>query len=237
MSGVVALGLGAVQFVPGVDVVVDGLLVVGVVGLGAAAIITAHSHAQTDLKSSAPAQPCADCGDGPDCFDPPEDATPQERAEFSRQLKGQQNGINKMTPQQVIDNINKYAAGGRSAYPGEAAARQAFRDKMANQYYDKALNKYLNDPATAANADQLAQQDTTSYMQGKAALHNPDLVASGNANPTDLGDARINSSLGSQWRSTAQGSRLSRAQQLKAYAEKAKAEGKTNMDVELKECP
>lgn len=207
-----------------------------VIVVGGIALYHAHEQAQDQLNDSPQAKPCADCGDGPDCFQPPENASPEEQAEFSRQLRAQQDGINKMTPQEVIDNINKYQQGGRDAYPGESAARKALRTKAANAEYDKALNKYLNDPATAGDADQLAQQDADAYMKGKSALHNPDLVAGGDATPSDIGNSRINSSLGSQWRNTANGSKLSRAEQLKAAAEKAKAQGKTKMDVDLEEC-
>ena len=62
------------------------------------------------------------------------------------------------------------------------------------------------------------------------------MVAGGEPTATDLGDAGVNSSLGSQWAKTRSGSKLSRAQQLRKAAEKAKQAGKSQMDVDLKEC-
>lgn len=46
-----------------------------------------------------------------------------------------------------------------------------------------------------------AEDQASKWIKGQAALHNPDQIAGGN--PTDItgmGDTRINSSLGSQWK-------------------------------------
>ncbi len=236
MSGAVAAGLAGVQFIPGLDVIVDVGLVVAAVGLGAYALSKAYSNSQSQLKDSPQVEACADCGDGPDCFEPPDRNDPKKLAEFRRQLKGQQDGINKLSPDEVIKNIDSYAKNGRAAYPGEAASRRAFRSTQWNKAYNKALDQYSEDPNTAADADNLAGQAADNALSGKAALHNPDMVAGGNPAATDLGDAGVNSSMGSQWAKTRSGSTLSRAQQLRKAAEKAKKAGKTKMDVNLNEC-
>ena len=235
MSGA-AVAIAGAQFIPGVDVIVDVGLAVAAVGLGAAVLWEAHKKSQSQLKDSPQVEACADCGDGPDCFEPPDRNDPEKLAEFRRQLKGQQDGINKLTPDQVMNNIDRYAKDGRGAYPGEAADRRMFRGTQWNKAYNKALDGYSQDPNTAAEADTLAGQAADNALSGKAALHNPDMVAGGNPAATDLGDAGANSSLGSQWAKTRSGSKLSRAQQLRKAAEKAKQAGKTKMDVNLNEC-
>lgn len=49
-------------------------------------------------------------------------------------------GINKMSPQDVIDGIDKYSAGGRKAYSTEAADRRAFRNQAWNDAFDSAFD-------------------------------------------------------------------------------------------------
>ena len=237
MSGAAAAAaLAGVQFIPGIDVIVDAALVLSVVGLGAIALSQAYKNSQSQLKDSPQVEACADCGDGPDCFEPPDRNDPKKLAEFRRQMKGQQDGINKLSPDQVMNNIDHYAEEGRGGYPGEAADRRAFRQTQWDEAYKKAVNRYSQDPNTAVKADDLARQAADDTLSGKAALHNPDMVAGGKPTATDLGDAGANSSLGSQWGKTRSGSKLSRAQQLRKAAEKAKQAGKSKMDVNLNEC-
>lgn len=192
------------------------------------AISHANDKADAQLKDADTAQPCHDCGDGPDCFEPPDRSDPDSLAEFRRQLKGQQDGINQMSPQEVIDGIDKYAAQGRSGYPGESAMRKAFRQQAWNDEYDRVLEETGDKAAATKQADEA--------LRGTAALHNPDLVAGGGPQPTDIGGASENSSMGSQWAKKGPSSQMTRAQQLRKAAEKAKAEGKQKMDVTLDEC-
>ena len=236
MSGAAAAALAGVQLIPGLDAIVDVGLAVAAVGLSAVALTQAYNTSHAQLRDSAQTQACADCGDGPDCFEPPDRDDPKKLAEFRRQLKGQQDGINQMSPDQVMDGVDRYAEDGRGAYPGEAADRRAFRETRWNESYLDALDQYRQGPATAANARNMATKAADAALSGKAALHNPDMVAGGKPIATDLGDAGINSSLGSQWAKSRSGSKLSRAQQLRKVAEKAKQAGKAKMDVNLNEC-
>lgn len=51
-----------------------------------------------------------------------------------------------------------------------------------------------------------ASNRADSYLKGKAVLHNPDSVAGGKYNNiSGLGNSRVNSSIGSQWRSRVEG--------------------------------
>jgi hypothetical protein len=76
------------------------------------------------------------------------------------------------------------------------------------------------------------RQVVANELQGLAAIHRLDIIAGGN--PSDisgLGDKRINSSLGSQWRN-------GRAQQLETKARnmQSKGQGDQKMNVKLKKC-
>lgn len=209
-------------------IVIGGLIGLGATVLAAKAVDNANDKAGAHLRDKAAATPCSDCGDGPDCFEPPDRSDAASRAEFQRQLKAQQDGINQMSPQEVIDGIDKYAAEGRGGYPGEAAMRKAFRQEIWNDAYKRAL--------TNTGDEAFAEQQANEALRGQAALHNPDLIAGGGPWPTDIGGASANSSLGSQWAKKGPGSKLTRAQQLRQEAEKAKAQGKQKMDVTLEEC-
>lgn len=60
--------------------------------------------------------------------------------------------------------------------------------------------------------------------------------AGGRPQPTALGDARINSSLGSQWAKKGPNSQQTQSEQLQKAAERAKAQGKDTVNVTLEEC-
>jgi hypothetical protein len=223
-----AAALTAVQFIPGVDVIVDAVLIVGAIGLGAYVLAQAYNQSQAQLKEAPQAQACSDCGDGPDCFEPPDRSDQGSTDEFRRQLKGQEDGINKMSPREVADNIDKFETDGREGYPTEAADRKAFRQGAWNDVFERALDE--------TGDETIAEQQANAALKGKAALHNPDLAAGGRPQPTDLGGLSENSSIGSQWAKVRSGSKLTRSQQLRKAAEKAMAQGKEKMDVKLKEC-
>ena len=132
--------------------ILGGTAVVGA-AVAAASIYNAHSKAQANLKPADTAQPCHDCGDRPDCFTPPDRKDPEKLKEFRRQLKGQQDGINKMSPQDVIDGIKKYKAGGREAFPGEEGMRRTFRDQAKKA----ALRAARRNGLSKAEAEQAAR--------------------------------------------------------------------------------
>ncbi|HJF32437.1 MAG TPA: polymorphic toxin type 15 domain-containing protein [Sporosarcina psychrophila] len=111
--------------------------------------------------------------------------------EFTRQLKDQEKGMNELKVDEYLKNRERYIAEGR-AIEGNAA------QKMARQ-------EALKDKITELRKQGLARADATKqaseWMGTKAALHNPDQIAGGRANIIGgLGDKRVNSSIGSQWK-------------------------------------
>ncbi len=111
--------------------------------------------------------------------------------EFARQLKDQEKGMNELTVDEYLKNRDRYIAEGR-AIEGNAA------QKMARQ-------EALKDKITELRKQGLSRADATKqaseWLETKAALHNPDQIAGGRADIIGgLGDKRVNSSIGSQWK-------------------------------------
>lgn len=166
------------------------------------------------------AEPCKNCAEIK-CFNPPEGSTPEEIEEFKRQLKEQQDGINRIPPDQLLSNMDRYAQLGRPA--GDAAARRQVRTEWLQR-----RTRELTGPNTSESAARaLAMQE----MRTLDALHAPDLAAGGDGTFADrgLGPSSTNRSIGPQWDDARRG-------QLKEHAQKAKEQGKKN-NVKLEMCP
>ncbi len=111
--------------------------------------------------------------------------------EFARQLKDQEKGMSELTVDEYLKNRERYIAEGR-AIEGNAA------QKMARQ-------EALKDKIAELRKQGLSRADATKqaseWLETKAALHNPDQIAGGRADIIGgLGDKRVNSSIGSQWK-------------------------------------
>lgn len=117
---------------------------------------------------------------------PKHDAT-----EFERQLKGQEKGLNSLFVYEFLQNRDRYIKEGRAS-EGNAAQKVA-REKA---YLDKVDELRENDLSRKE-----AEKQASEWIKGQAALHNPDQIAGGNPlDITGIGDTRINSSIGSQWK-------------------------------------
>ena len=114
--------------------------------------------------------------------------------EFARQLKDQEKGMNELTELTVdeyLKNSERYIAQGR-AIEGNAA-QQAAREEA----YVQKVNELQREGLTLSNAKKNAKE----WLDTQAALHNPDQIAGGKVEIIGgMGDKRINSSIGSQWR-------------------------------------
>ncbi|HEM3615409.1 TPA: hypothetical protein U1C23_002305, partial [Streptococcus suis] len=113
--------------------------------------------------------------------------------EFSRQLKNQQDGMNKLTVEDYIKNRGDYLANGRSSAGN--AAQQAARD---NAYNNKVVELLSNG---AVDSLEEAERQAKNWLSTQNALHDPDQIAGGFAkNVTGVGDANINKAIGSKWK-------------------------------------
>ncbi|EUJ43737.1 polymorphic toxin type 15 domain-containing protein [Listeria rocourtiae] len=117
--------------------------------------------------------------------------TNHDAEEFVRQLKDQEHGMNELTVEEYLANRERYIEDGR-ALEGNAA-QQVAREQAYIEKYDE-----LRDAGYSAKE---AKQQTNEWLDTQAALHNPDQIAGGKADIIGgMGDRRINSSIGSQWR-------------------------------------
>lgn len=117
--------------------------------------------------------------------------TKHDSEEFTRQLKQQEEGMNSLTVEEYMKNRARYISEGRSK-EGDAL-QKAVRQ---NAYAEKVIE--LREKGYSAIK---AEEEAKKWMNTKAALHGPDQVAGGNPEKIDgIGDAAINSSLGSQWK-------------------------------------
>ncbi|MFD1747404.1 polymorphic toxin type 15 domain-containing protein [Rhizobium helianthi] len=184
----------------------------------------ANADAEEKTKDAEQAKPCVDCGDI-DCFKPPEGADDKLKEEFRRQLKEQQDEINRMNPDDLIQNMDHYAKYGRPK--NDAADR-----RLAREDYRRIRERELSDEYQSqgiTDFEERAAAEVAKEMTKLAATHSLDLVAGGDGSISGLGNKTINSSLGSQWKGR-------RAAQLKAHAQKAKERGK-KLNAKLEECP
>lgn len=115
--------------------------------------------------------------------------------EFNRQLKEQQDAINKMKTKEWLENRENFKNRDKADY--NKRAKQA-RDNYRQQELTNRTKEYMNPPydMNLSEAEKAAQQS----MKGQAALHNPDGVAGGKFDQiAGMGDSKVNSSIGSQW--------------------------------------
>ncbi|EMR44966.1 DUF6861 domain-containing protein [Pseudomonas putida] len=145
-----------------------------------------------------------------------------KHGEFERQLKGQQDGLNRLTVEEFLENV----ANPVKRDPAVArAARRDLQDRL-----EKRINKELLAEMSPAEATRLSTIKAKETMATLAALHNPDLSAGGRDMISDFGDRQVNSSIGAQWRN--------RLASIKEAAEKSPKFGthSTYMNVRLHKC-
>ncbi|VXB41469.1 conserved hypothetical protein [Microbacterium sp. 8M] len=115
-----------------------------------------------------------------------------DSAEYNRQYNEQMDTLQKMPLSDWLKNRIEYLEHGRTS--DSLRAQQNARDDAFRDMYDDLRDQgHSKDDAT-----RLANE----WLETQAALHRLDGIAGGNV--TDIsrvGDSRINSSLGSQWRS------------------------------------
>ncbi|HEV8460107.1 MAG TPA: polymorphic toxin type 15 domain-containing protein [Gaiellaceae bacterium] len=122
-------------------------------------------------------------------------------AEFQTQVKDQETGLNKLNLENWQTNVDNYARVGRDPKGAEAQekARKDYRDRRIRE--ELAKDKTTRTPAQKQKSAEAIADGELSKL---AALHDPDQIAGGN--PTEikrLGSRRVNSSIGSQWRTKA----------------------------------
>lgn len=112
--------------------------------------------------------------------------------EYNRQYNEQMDTLQSMSAADWLRNRIDYLENGRT--PDSLRAQQAARDAAFNAK----VTELRRSGESRASAQQIAEQ----WLSGQAATHRLDGIAGGDVTDiSGVGDSRINSSLGSQWRS------------------------------------
>lgn len=121
-----------------------------------------------------------------------------DRKEFTRQLKGQERGINS---QSVLENmINRTAFEQRKLDTGNGRNIEIGQKAQEIARQKATQSRILSNQKKGMSYSE-AKVEADSWIKDQAALHNPDQIAGGDpAKVSRMGDAKVNSSIGSQWR-------------------------------------
>ncbi len=127
-----------------------------------------------------------------------------DRAEYLRQLTGQETGLNKLTVAQFLANRDAYANRKKTSKRKQPDGRDPRGDAAQKVAREEALrDKVLELRRQNRNLTQTeATNQATQWLETQTALHDPDQVAGGHADTiTGMGDARVNSAIGAAWSS------------------------------------
>ncbi|MBH9578867.1 polymorphic toxin type 15 domain-containing protein [Inhella proteolytica] len=148
----------------------------------------------------------------PKCFKPGDDLKKNWKGdpkklekEYFEQLKAQEEGLNKLTVQEYLENRQRYEQVQRA---GTGKAQEAARQKMFDEIKESVEESNRARGLSGRAAEAAAIEKATEVMASLAALHDPDMIAGGHdpgrsgasgATHMRMGDRGVNSSIGSQW--------------------------------------
>lgn len=115
-----------------------------------------------------------------------------DEAEYKQQLSDQQDGLNNMTVDEYLERRENYKKYGRD--PDSVKYQNTARNQaIENRVSDNLMNGMSYEDAIA---------EANNWASDKAALHWPDQIAGGDVSKiSGMGDSKINTSIGSQWKS------------------------------------
>lgn len=127
-------------------------------------------------------------------FKCPEHLNPME---FARQLKGQERGLNSQT---IFENVtNRKAYEQRKKETG--CGRSVEGEKAQEITRQKAFHSRIESNQKKGMSYSDAKKEAEGWIVTQAALHNPDQIAGGDPlTVSRMGDSRVNSSIGRQWK-------------------------------------
>ena len=130
------------------------------------------------------------------------------KREYSRQLADQKSAINRMKVGIWKSNRAKFVKSGRSS--SSAIEQRKFRKQFETKMLAKEIRIVMNElkgqgitdrEKALKEANRIARRKTKKFMKENVALHDPDQIAGGSpAAIKRMGLRRVNSSIGSQWR-------------------------------------
>ena len=151
---------------------------------------------------------------------------PSKSKEFEQQLKRQEDALNRMSVKDFEDARSFFDKNKRN---GTGASQQRARAQYKKKL-ESALFKKYRKTETSAEARKKAEEEAAERMRDIAALHEPDMIAGGSDTVTNMGDRKVNSSIGSQWKNRV--SKLDEAAKEISEVDKAS----TRMNVKLPIC-
>lgn len=143
--------------------------------------------------------------------------------EYLRQIKGQQEGLGKLTIAEYLKNRQAYndrkeeqKKQGKKNPTGRAKEGSTAQEEFRKKALAHEKLRLMNEDPSLSEDDALDQ--AKEWMSTQAALHDPDQIAGGNPeNITGMGNARVNSSMGSQWKGKSRADDVE--SQVRAYIE------------------
>lgn len=119
--------------------------------------------------------------------------------EMAAQLKRQEDAINSLSATEYKAARDAFASMNRN--PAADAAQAGFREIASSRIATSIRESLRKAGMGAAKADAEAATRAKAVMEKLAALHEPDMVAGGwmHPNPTGMGRADVNSSIGGSW--------------------------------------
>ena len=180
------------------------------------------------------------------CFKPSKDLLKKSRnpkkleKEFFRQLKNQEAGINKMTVGEYLANrkhlnelIQKYGyTKARAILTQGGKAQSVARKELLKKIKKSVKSSIEKQGIIGKKAEGIAARKAKEQLETLAALHDPDIIAGGSDKITRMGNASVNSSIGSQWSKEGRIEALDKAAEIKLKTEGPYAK----MDIRLTRC-
>jgi len=123
--------------------------------------------------------------------------TQSKQKEFTRQLKRQEEALNRLTVEEYLSARAYFKTNGRGNGSAQKTARKEYEKLLTENLIEDLRSEGLGKTAAEAEAKKRAK----SVMKDLAALHEPDMIAGGQDVVVAMGDRSVNSSIGSQWRS------------------------------------
>lgn len=121
-----------------------------------------------------------------------------DKKEFTRQLKGQERGLNSQTVAENMANRAAFEQRKRETGNGRDLSESKKAQDIARE---KAIQKRIESNQKKGMSYREAKAEAEGWIKTQAALHNPDQIAGGNPGKVSrMGDAGVNSSIGAQWR-------------------------------------
>ena len=125
-----------------------------------------------------------------------------DRTEMLRQLKGQERGLNSQSIAENMDNRKAFEQRKAETGNGRDLGEGKKAQEIARQ---KAIQSRIESNQKKGMSYSEAKDEASEWIKTQAALHNPDQIAGGEPSKVSrMGDANVNSSIGSQWRSRVQ---------------------------------